>query len=66
MTLLLETAILAARSGGDVLLAQDPGQDLQTLIVRAQPGQAIKLTVIRQGKRVPLQVILTERPAARP
>jgi S1-C subfamily serine protease len=41
-------------------------QDLQTLILRAQPGQAIKLTVIRQGKRLPLYVTLTERPATRP
>jgi len=41
-------------------------QDLQTLILRAQPGQAIKLTIVRQGKRLQLQVTLTERPAARP
>jgi len=57
--------------GGDIIVALDNTpvmqlQDLQTLIVRAQPGQAIKLTIVRQGKRLQLQVILTERPAARP
>ena len=41
-------------------------QDLQILILRAQPGQTIKLTVIRQGKRLHLPVTLTERPAVRP
>ena len=57
--------------GGDIIVALDDKpvtklQDLQTLILRAQPGQAIKLTVIRQGKRLHLQVTLTERPATRP
>jgi S1-C subfamily serine protease len=57
--------------GGDIIVALDDKpvtklQDLQTLILRVQPGQAIKLTVIRQGKRLHLQVTLTERPAARP
>jgi S1-C subfamily serine protease len=57
--------------GGDIIVALDDKpvtklQDLQTLILRAQPGQAIKLTIIRQGKRLHMQMILTERPAARP
>jgi len=57
--------------GGDIIVALDNTpvmqlQDLQTLILRAQPGQAIKLTIVRQGKRLQLQVTLTERPAARP
>jgi S1-C subfamily serine protease len=57
--------------GGDIIVALDDKpvtklQDIQTLILRAQPGQTIKLTVIRQGKRLHLQVPLTERPASRP
>jgi serine protease Do len=57
--------------GGDIIVALDDKpvtklQDLQTLILRAQPGQTIKLTVLRQGKRLHLSVNLTERPAARP
>lgn len=57
--------------GGDLIVALDDKpvtqlQDLQTLISRAQPGQAIKLTIVRQGKRMHLHVTLTERPAARP
>jgi S1-C subfamily serine protease len=57
--------------GGDIIVALDDKpvtklQDLQTLILRTQPGQAIKLTILRQGKRLHIQVILTERPAVRP
>jgi S1-C subfamily serine protease len=57
--------------GGDIIVAFDDQpvtqlQDLQTLIQRAQPGQAVKLTIVRQGKRMQLQVTLTERPPTRP
>jgi S1-C subfamily serine protease len=57
--------------GGDIIVALDDKpvtklQDLQTLILRTQPAQAIKLTILRQGKRLHIQVILTERPAVRP
>ena len=57
--------------GGDIIVALDDKpvtqlQDLQTLILRAQPGQASKLTIMRQGKRVQVHVTLTERPPARP
>src|SRR5206468_223956 len=56
--------------GGDIIVAMDDKpvtklQDLQTPILRAQPGQVIKLTILRQGKRLHLQVTLTERPATR-
>ncbi|MBM3223677.1 MAG: PDZ domain-containing protein [Candidatus Tectomicrobia bacterium] len=57
--------------GGDVIVAFDDKpitqlQDLQTLMLRAQPGQAVTLTVLRHGKRIKVHVTLTERPAARP
>jgi len=68
-TVVLERRRVAV--GGDIIVALDDKpvtklQDLQTLILRAQPGQTIKLTIIRQGKRLHMQVILTERPATRP
>jgi len=57
--------------GGDIIVAFDDKpvtqvQELQTLIRRAPPGQTVKLTIIRQGKRMRLQVTLTERSALRP
>ncbi len=57
--------------GGDIIVAFDDKpvtqvQDLQTLIRRAQPGQTVKFTILRQGKRLRLQVTLTERSAIRP
>jgi len=57
--------------GGDIIIAFDDKpvtqvQELQTLIRRAPPGQTVKLTIIRQGKRMRLQVTLTERSALRP
>jgi S1-C subfamily serine protease len=57
--------------GGDIIVAFDDKpvtqvQDLQTLVQRTQPGQIVKLTVVRQGKRMRLQVTLMERPAMRP
>jgi S1-C subfamily serine protease len=57
--------------GGDIIVAFDDKpvtqvQDLQTLIRHAQPGQTVKLTIVRQGKRMQLQVTLMERSAIRP
>jgi serine protease Do len=57
--------------GGDIIVALDDKpvtqvQDLQTLIQRAQAGQTIKLIIVRQGKRMRLQVTLMERSAIRP
>lgn len=57
--------------GGDVIIAVDDKpvtqlQDLQTLVQRSEPGHVLKLTVLRHGKRIQLQVTLTERPAGRP
>ncbi len=57
--------------GGDIIVALDDKpvtklQDLQTPIMRAYPGQVIKLTILRQGKRLHLSVTLIERPATRP
>ena len=57
--------------GGDIIVAFDDKpvtqvQDLQTLIRLAQPGQTVKLTIVRQGKRMRLQVTLMERSAMRP
>jgi S1-C subfamily serine protease len=57
--------------GGDIVVAFDDKpvtqvQDLQTLVRRAQPGQTVKLTIVRQGKRMRLQVTLTERSGIRP
>lgn len=57
--------------GGDIIIAFDDQpvtqlQDLQTLMQRAQPGQTVKLRIIRQGKRMQVQVTLTERPPTSP
>jgi 2-alkenal reductase len=57
--------------GGDIIVAIDDKpvtklQDLQMPITRAYPGQVIKLTILRQGKRLHLSVTLIERPATRP
>jgi S1-C subfamily serine protease len=57
--------------GGDIIVAIDDKpvtklQDLQMPIMRAYPGQVIKLTILRQGKRLQLSVTLIERPATRP
>ena len=57
--------------GGDIIVAFDAKpvtrvEDLQALIRRAQPGQAVKLTIVRQGKRLRLQIPLTERSTIRP
>lgn len=57
--------------GGDVIIAAEEKpvtqlQDLQGLVQRSEPGQVLKLTVLRQGKRLQLRVTLTERPAGRP
>src|SRR5262245_44508417 len=57
--------------GGDVIVAFDNKpvtqvQDLQTLIRHTQPGQTVKLTIVRQGKRMRLQVTLIKRSAMRP
>lgn len=57
--------------GGDVIVAMDDKpvaqlQELMLLIQRAQPGQAVKLTLLRHGRRLQVQVTLTERPPVRP
>jgi len=57
--------------GADIIVAFDDQpvaqvQDLQALIRQAQPGQTVKLTIVRQGKRMQLQVTLMERSAMRP
>jgi serine protease Do len=57
--------------GGDIVVAFDDKpvtqvQDLQTFVRRAQPGQTVKLTIVRQGKRMRLQITLTERSVLRP
>ncbi len=57
--------------GGDIIVAMDDKpvvqlQELMTLIQRSPPGQSIKLTVLRHGKRMHVYVTLTERPPARP
>ena len=57
--------------GGDIIIAIDDKpvtklQDLQMPIMRASPGQVMKLTILRQGKRLHLSVTLIERPATRP
>ncbi len=55
--------------GGDVIVAID-GQDVRSAddVVRSVayrlPGQVVRMTVVRDGRRVALRVKLGERPAA--
>ncbi|MGE3537605.1 MAG: trypsin-like peptidase domain-containing protein [Candidatus Tectimicrobiota bacterium] len=68
-TVVLEGRRLAI--GGDVIIAVEDKpvtqlQDLQMLVQRSEPGHVLKLTILRQGKRMQLQITLTERPAGRP
>ncbi len=57
--------------GGDVVMAMD-GQavqqieDLRTLVGQAQPGQAVTLTLIRDGEQIEVPVTLGERPETTP
>jgi serine protease Do len=57
--------------GGDVVTALD-GQpvngmeDLQALLRQVEPGQKATLTVLREGKKVRVNVALGEQPASRP
>jgi S1-C subfamily serine protease len=57
-------------AGGDVITALD-GQpvtgmeDLQTLLQLAHPDQRVALTLLRDGRRVQVEVMLGERHAAR-
>jgi S1-C subfamily serine protease len=51
------------RAGGDVLIAIDGKEisnqlDLNLLLNRAEPGQTVKLTIIRDGKRLDVPVKL--------
>jgi S1-C subfamily serine protease len=51
------------RAGGDVLIAIDGKEitnqvDLNLLLNRAEPGQTVKLTIIRDGKRIDIPVKL--------
>ncbi len=57
--------------GGDIITALD-GQpvgsmnELQTLLQRAQPGQSIRLTILRDGVEGQVEVVLGERPVSAP
>ncbi len=53
--------------GGDIITAVDGKaitdfEDLQTMIQNAEPGQEIKLTILRDGKEQTINITLAERP----
>jgi S1-C subfamily serine protease len=53
------------RIGGDVLIAIDGKpvtnqMDLNLLLNRAQPGDSVTLTIVRDGKKMDVQVKLGE------
>ncbi len=60
------------QAGGDIITAIDGNpirqfNDLVSfLVTRAEPGQKVKLTVLRDGKEKELEVILGERPKEEP
>jgi serine protease Do len=55
--------------GGDVITAFDGQpitgmQELQALLQQANPGQEVALTILREGERLQVSVILGERPSS--
>ena len=55
--------------GGDISLAWDDQpvsqiEGLQTLLQLAHPGQAVMLTVLRDGRPVQVEVVMGRRPVA--
>ena len=55
--------------GGDIIVAWD-GQpiidfgDLLSFLQRAEPGQEVTLTLLRESNRIDVDVVLSERPAS--
>jgi S1-C subfamily serine protease len=57
--------------GGDIIVAADGEnvrgmEDLLAILQRAEPGQEITLTLLRDGREVTAEVTLVERPASLP
>jgi len=64
----LETNGIQIVTGGDIVTAMngktvDTVKDLRNMILRASPGDEIKLTIIRDGSEQEITVKLAERPA---